>query len=112
MLFECVRVKEIWEMVSKITRINISWKHIVCGFPNYNDCHKIKIFNYIITILAYVIFKQNSRCKYENADYKSTNILIKMKCEMKWYKNLIDIIDPDISGNVMFKSFYDQFYNL
>ena len=112
MLFGCNRIKDIWQNVSSITQVNIGWKQIVCGFPSYTNSIKISVVNYIVSIIAYVIFKQNSICKFESLDYKAMNILARVKCEIKWYTDLLCKIDERIVGNLFYNNVCDNIHTL
>ena len=68
MLFICPRTQRIWHKMSLLFKINITWKHIVCGFPKYTATVNIRCINTIISIIAYSIFKINSQCKYEQTN--------------------------------------------
>ena len=103
MLYGCERIKLIWKRISDIINVNISWKQIVCGFPNVTNSSKINAINYVLSIVAYIIFKQNSLSKYENIDYKSVHILPRVKHEIKWYACLINTIDKSVAKHVLFK---------
>ena len=70
MLFECDRVKIIWDIISNVLKVNISWKNIVCGFPKYSTSKKTILINYIFTIVSYTIFKENSYCKFNDKRYE------------------------------------------
>ena len=41
MLFECERVKCIWKLISVALKCDISWKRVICGYPNYEVSKKI-----------------------------------------------------------------------
>ena len=51
MLFECTRTMGIWNTVSELLKLNITWKHVVCGFPKYTCDVKVVALNYIISII-------------------------------------------------------------
>ena len=74
MLYECTRTQEIWEQISKCINCNISWKNIVCGWPNYTRSNKIKAYNVIISTVAYAIFKVNSNCKFQGTNYSNVHL--------------------------------------
>ena len=96
MLFDCPRVRDIWARVSELLKITISWKHIICGFPKYDADLKILSANYIISMIAYIIFKQNSRCKFENKDYNLCDLVINITIGVKRYIDIIKQIDEAI----------------
>ena len=63
MLYDCYRVKRIWNNVSSFLKCDITWKTIVCGFPKYSSSTKIDCMNYIISCIAYSVYKVNNICK-------------------------------------------------
>ena len=89
MLFECSRIKCLWEKIALIVDIPISWKHIICGFPKYDVGTKLKRFNLFVTIVAYSIFKENSRCKFEMLDYSKVNIELRVMTNLLFYENVV-----------------------
>ena len=109
MLYECKRIYDIWEMVSSILKIDISWKHIVCGFPNYSTCDNILGINYIIGILVYGIFRQNSYCKFNDINYRNANITVKLRSNFKWYVTILENVDSAVCKTAIFKHFCSQF---
>ena len=76
MLYECQKIKKLWIIVSQCLGIDIKWKQIVIGFPLCDDSEKICIYNNVITIVAYCIFKDNMYCKYNDVKQSNTNIYI------------------------------------
>ena len=89
MLFECNRIREIWNKISLCLNCNISWKNIVCGWPNYIRSSKIRSYNIIISTIAYSIFKVNSNCKFEEKIYNNVQ-LIRYICQyLSYYTNVI-----------------------
>ena len=55
MLFKCNVIQSIWQKLSQLIKVNITWKHIVIG---YSVDGNIKTFrNMIVSIVAFCIFK-------------------------------------------------------
>ena len=93
MLYECKRIENVWNNISKIISMKVLWKHIVCGLPYYDQTEKITAYNLIISIVAYAIFKENSRCKFENTDYNRINVIRKIKDNISYYLNYNNILE-------------------
>ena len=89
MLFECNRVKIIWNIISYVLKIDISWKNIVCGFPKYITNKKTVLMNYIFTIVSYAIFKENSYCKFNDKRYEHVDMKQRIKQNLLYYKNIL-----------------------
>ena len=92
MLYECRRIKDIWIEISNILSFNVSWKLIVCGLPYLAKSEKVDAYNLILTILAYAIFKENSRCKFERVDFSSVNIANIIKANIRFYLSISNIV--------------------
>lgn len=95
MLYECQRINVVWQEISEYIKCNISWKTIVCGFPMYPISNKIESINFIVTLLSYVIFKENSYCKFNEKSYINVNIKSRIKENIFYYRRVLE----DISGN-------------
>lgn len=104
MLFKCKRVLEIWKIISNILKVDIMWKHITCGFPKYNASKKISCLNYIICIVAYSIFKENSMCKFEKYDYAQSNLLFKLKSNFMYYRMVLNKFDKHVTRDISFRN--------
>ena len=108
MLFDCIRIKELWKCVSNVINMDISWKRIVCGFPGYSLCERISSINHVIGFISYCIFKINSRCKFDNLDFKYCNIKGYIKKELFFYNEL-----SKVHGNDLFvHNYYDRLINV
>ena len=110
MLFNCHRVRNIWQNVSDILNVNISWKQIVCGFPCYELKSKVNVLNYLFTIISYAIFKQTAMCRNENLNYGHCNLVIKIRAELKWYVKILNILNE--CHNKLFITYCEKLYNL
>jgi hypothetical protein len=89
MLYDCHRIKTIWQEVSKILKCNISWKTIVCGFPDYELTPKIMSINLIVTLISYAIFKENSHCKFTGKAYTAVNMKVQIVENIRHYCNIM-----------------------
>ena len=69
----------VWQEISEYIKCNISWKTIVCGFPMYPISNKIESINFIVILLPYVIFKENSYCKFNEKLYINVDIKSRIK---------------------------------
>ncbi len=69
MLYECPRVFNIWELISTLLKVKITYKHIVIG--NIEDNSYIYNRNLLITYISYSIYKfwvlsQNNLANFKN----------------------------------------------
>ena len=110
MLYECPRVNEIWNCISQVLNVNITWKQIICGFPGYEDNVRINMINCIITVVAYAIFKQNSISNFEQLDYSKCRLDLKVKGELNWYSGLLSGFY--VSNKQLFISLCDKINNV
>ena len=99
MLYECKKISKLWIIVSQCLGIDIKWKQIVIGFPLCEDSEKICIYNNVITIVAYCIFKDNMYCKYNDVKQSYTNLFIRVKKDLYYYQNVL-------SKGKLFKNVY------
>ena len=102
MLYDCPSVFDIWELVSLAVGFHIKWKHLVCGFLTCDSCDKIIFYNLIFTIIMYAIFKENSRAKFEQLNYKDIKIKYAVKRNLICYRNVINVLKG--------KKFSEQIY--
>lgn len=109
MLYECPRILEIWEEISNVLKCNISWKLIVCGFPKYEINEKVSSINYIIGIICYNIFKQNSYCKFNNVNYKYLRLKKIILEDISFQSRLLQIVHPEVYNTTTFKRFIDTY---
>ena len=108
MLYSCIRIKEIWSLISFALNCNITWKNIVCGWPSYVIDNKILCYNLIISIVSNTIFRTNSKCKFDMRNYGTVNIKRNV-CETIYY--YISIQD-DVNLTDLFIIFCDKILQL
>ena len=90
MLFECVYINNIWDKISSIIKIAIQWKHVVTGFYNF-DSEGVMIYNCIISIIVYAIFKEKIHGKYTGKHITDIDLITKIKYNISFYKSICDI---------------------
>ena len=90
MLCDCRRVRQIWTTISSCIKCNIDWKTITCGFPGYTTCNKLFSINFVIAVVAYAIFKENSYCKFNEKKYANVNLNVRLKDNMIYYKTIME----------------------
>ena len=93
MLFDCPRIVDIWKLINNHFNIMVTWKHIICGFPCYDITRKLCDLNYVIVIVAYAIFKENNRCKWEKINYKDINLVANVKENLRYYSIICQQLD-------------------
>ena len=96
MLFNCQHLNHIWKTLSQIVDIDIKYKHVVCGFPNYTNTTKISALNYVFNIVAYAIFKEKSRCKFQAVSYTTVNFSQMIKRNIILYKEIVMKVKPNM----------------
>ena len=95
MLFECEQIKIIWDNISQSVNFKISLKEIICGYTNFDNSKIVKTINYIITLVAYAIFKKNSKCKFENIEYKIESVIYQIINDIKSFLRYIHYIGAE-----------------
>ena len=64
-------------------------------------------FNYILSSMAYAIFKENIKCKFEKR-YKNTRLKTKIKSNVNWCLNYLIEDKNDSKENVLLKRMINQ----
>ena len=89
MVYDCPRVKYLWDSVSFCWNFDVTWKRILCGWPGYTVTPKLECYNLIMTMICYSIFKQNSWCKFNNKRYADLNIVNMVTEQLTLYRYMI-----------------------
>ena len=105
LLFDCDRINILWQEISNKLKIRITWKHVVCGYPNFESTIKIRSLNYIISIIAYVIFRENVACKFDNVNFKNIQIQCVVSSCVLYYANVLK--KASNTKNLLTDLFYD-----
>ena len=92
MLFECVHIKHIWARISSIINMSLQWKHVVTGFYNFEN-KGMMMYNYIISITVYAIFKEKMHGKYSGKHVTDTELIQKIKSNIVFYKSICNIAE-------------------
>ena len=72
LLYECKRVKTLWQIVGKGLKMNIQQKHIVLGLM---DTHYVEVNRHLcIAIVSYSIYAMWCKCSFENLCYTDVNL--------------------------------------
>ena len=96
MLYECSHVSKIWLRISNILGCSVKWKTIVCGYIEYTVTDKIFALNFIISMIAYAIFKENSNCKFYKKVLRTENIIASIKKFLSSYSIIASNLDMKI----------------
>ncbi len=96
MLYECSHVSQIWLKISNILDFNVKWKTIVCGYIEYTVTDKIFAHNFILSIIAFAIFKENSNCKFYKKVLRTENIIASIKKYLSSYFMIVRNLDMKI----------------
>ena len=103
MLYDCPHIKQIWLNISNIIDCNINWKLIVCGFINYELTDKIIAYNFIFSVIAYSIFKENSKCKFNGKRLEIENIMFSIKRMIYTYYITLEMLNTNLLFNYLKK---------
>ena len=96
MLYECSHVSQIWLKISNILDFNVKWKTIVCGYIEYTVTDKIFAHNFILSIIAFAIFKENSNCKFYKKVLRTENIIASIKKYLSSYFMIVRNLEMKI----------------
>ena len=86
MLFNCPRVNNIWQLISSILQVNITYKHIVVG--NEPDSDFIKNRNLLISYVTYAIYKHWVQSENNLHNFNNSSLLSFIK-KGSFFKNLL-----------------------
>ena len=104
MLYSCKRICALWEKISSVLNLKVTWKVLVCGFIQKHHSKKIDFINMILSCIVYSIFKKNSNSKFENKNYKDIDMIQVVKLDLCYYKQLLRCTNYGIYSNVIFDS--------
>ena len=90
MLFDCTYIQGIWSRLSSIISITLKWKHVVTGFYNF-ESKSVRVYNYLISIVVYAIFKEIMHCKYSEKDITNTDLKWKIRYNIEFYALICNI---------------------
>ena len=71
-------------------------ENIPCGFTTSEISDKIKLYNLIISIVSYVIFKENSKCKFDDVPYNRVNLRMRIKQMMTHYRVRLQNVNNEL----------------
>ena len=89
MLFMCKYIRDIWNAISEVIKLDIKWKNIVCGLISSEQNKNVKFINLVISVVAYSMFKfsnkkrWNEKINCENIKQMVVRDLLFMKLMLK-----------------------------
>ena len=90
-----------------VLEIDITWKHIVLGFF-HEDNLKVHSFNFVISYIAYRIYKIKMMLRYESRVENVNNLLTHVKSDC--YRTYLTL--KKSKYNFINKSFFEKLYLL
>lgn len=84
LIYGCSETKRIWEKVSGILKLNITWKTIAVGFF-YEFTDTTKILNNVISFVGYKIYKYKKKCRLQNEIPNENALLNVLKSSLYYY---------------------------
>ena len=90
-LFECSRIKLIWEKIGILLKMKILWKHIVVGYIEQNNITQFR--NLIFNITSYCIYSQWVKCSENDELFKRTSIITEVKVALIFYEKVYKHIE-------------------
>ncbi len=104
-LFDCTRVKEIWEKIGLMLKMKIQWKHIVVGYFDQNNTTEFR--NLIFNIVNYSIYSQWVKCSENDDLYRNTSMYTEIKVAILFYKKVYSHVE-NVNFNILFKKLCDD----
>ena len=87
MLYDCVKVKQIWNVLGNCLNVDIRWKHIVIGY--FTDLNvTTNNINMLCSQIAYSIFKANNNCKWNQLDYNNVDVKRKVINDLQQFSKM------------------------
>ena len=102
MLYSCNKITSIWEKVSLVLKMNIKWKNIVCGLPSSENSKNVCFLNFVISIVAYSIFKHNNLFKRKKTKLNQKVEIMIMR-DLLMYKEILKCKNDNIFDDVRFE---------
>ena len=72
MLYEYIRIKNLWLQLSEILQIDIKLKHITLGLKNISIQNEIK--NIVVVTVMYAIYSTWVKCSFKNICYRTIDL--------------------------------------
>ena len=89
LVFSCANVRNVWNAVANILKIDLRWKHVIIGFYHENNS-KVKLLYNVISFVALKIYKYKMYCRLEQIVESELNISMHIKnCLSFWYQVLL-----------------------
>ena len=100
LVFSCANVKNVWNTVANILKIDLRWKHVIIGFYHENNS-KVKLLNNVISFVALKIYKYKMYCRLEQIVESERHISMHIKnCLSFWYQVLL-LTNSKININII-----------
>ena len=111
LLYECSRVKCLWEKVGEILKLKILWHHLVLGL-NENNAEQInKTRNNILSIIVYAIFATWVKCGDRKENFKYLNLETNVCNYLSNYTNVFKRFDIKLTWFVKYYSYVEMILN-
>ena len=88
LLFECNKIKCIWNILSGLLKTNVTLKNIVIGCDEYNST--ARFINVCISIISYIIYCTWVKCSYTGGIYEHVNIQIIVRDRLIFYGKILE----------------------
>ena len=104
LLFDCIKVKRLWENVKYILQHKTEWKNIVTGL--YQTNIRAQVINVCISIVTYSIFAGWSKCKITGKSYEKLDIENSCLSRISFYGEvLLKTNKFNLIGNLLCRKF-------
>ena len=75
---------------------------MACGFILCDVDEENYFLNMILSVIMYAIFKCNSKAKFDNARYRNIDIIMSVKTQLVYYKQILRGMNTLHINRVMF----------
>ena len=91
LIYNCRNVQSLWKLLSLYLKFDVKWKHIAVGFY-FEKNRKTLDLNFIISYIAFKIYKYKMYCRLEKKDEKEFEIRNHVKLSLVYYSSALSYV--------------------
>ena len=88
LIYNCSNVQSLWKLLSLYLNFDVKWKHIAVGFY-FEKNRKTLDLNFIISFIAFRIYKYKMYCRLNSLDETRYNIFQHVKFSVMKYAKIL-----------------------
>ena len=91
LIYNCSNVQSLWKLLSLYLNFDVKWKHIAVGFY-FEKNRKTLDLNFIISFIAFRIYKYKMYCRLEKKDENEFEIRNHVKLSLAYYSSALSYV--------------------